>query len=489
MDLPGTRPSMWDVAPGRGRQARGLPHECKRARAPALPSGAAADRPAPAPRGSFLLHAGSSAARREKQRRINVLARRCGMLGCLGDDGAPDEWADGSPPVGGADLVATLRAGSRARATETVDLDRLGTALEWLREFLDCTGRVPFVALSHAGDLGASIYNSETLEMLAEFIRKRGSRQKGRVGTALASDTVDGYISTIRTMRSREAHYTITLGMTNVVLPAASKRARQVQPPGTRQLRRGLRASHLRQLAAAGYDRSSARGVIEWAAALVGWNLLLRGGELGVVTGKAFDSSRDATFGAIEFRPPCADSDLLPWLTWDVVPIKDVSARLRVCPMAVRRRAAGALGSDPLCVYDAIVMAWRASAGEPPPAIGRATGALAIRPFFLGRKGDVWNTAETRLLVGRMAAALGLDPAEFGGKSLRIGGATDWRDVFGADAERVITQRGRWHSDIAHLYQRALAGVHLRGSAAVGDSTSADLESLCKGWVQPANFR
>jgi 16S rRNA (cytosine967-C5)-methyltransferase len=76
-----------------------------------------------------------------------------------------------------------------------------------------------------------------------------------------------------------------------------------------------------------------------------------------------------------------------------------------------------------------------------------------------------------------------------GGKSFRIGGATDWRDIFGADAERVIKQRGRWQSDIAFLYQRALAETHLRGSAAVADADHADLESLCLGWVQPATFR
>ena len=68
-------------------------------------------------------------------------------------------------------------------------------------------------------------------------------------------------------------------------------------------------------------------------------------------------------------------------------------------------------------------------------------------------------------------------------------GATDWLDVFGAEAEKVIRQRGRWHSDIARLYQRALAETHLRGSAAVADAAHADLESLCRGWVQPATFR
>ena len=239
-----------------------------------------------------------------------------------------------------------------------------------------------------------------------------------------------------------------------------------------------------------GYDRSSARGVAEWAAALVAWNVLLRGGELGVVPGAAFDPRRDATFGAIEWRLPCSDSAWLPWLTWDVVPVKDTTARRRVCPMAIRRRSGEALGADAMCVYDAIVLAWTAAAGAPPPPEGRTRDPLLRdRPFFFGRRGNVWNTDDTRELARRFAIALGLDPSEFGGKSFRIGGATDWRDVFGADAERIITQRGRWHSDIALLYQRALAETHLRGSVAAGDASHADLESLCRGWAQSATFR
>ena len=207
--------------------------------------------------------------------------------------------------------------------------------------------------------------------------------------------------------------------------------------------------------------------------------------------GQPFDPSRDASFGAIEFKEPCRDSSWMPWLVWDTVPIKDTTARRRVCPMAVQRRQHGALGADPLCVYDAIVLAWRSITGSAPPARGRARGALASRPFFTSsRRGSpVWSTDDTRALAQKMAIALEEDPSEYGGKSFRIGGAIDWRDVFGADAERIITQRGRWHSDVALIYQRALAGAHLRGSVAVGDAQGADLESLCRGWVQPATFR
>ena len=424
-----------------------------------------------------------------EEARVAALAARCCMSGALGAV-MEDRWLDGTPPVGGADLVATLRAGARGRARETVNLDRAATALEWMVDFVEASRRRPWVELQHAGDLQGAVYNSETLEMLAEFIRRKGSRQRGRLGAPLASDTIDGYISTIKTMRSAEAHYKITLDAVNTVMPAASKRARQLQgAPGERTLKRGIRAAQLKRLAIMGYDRSSAKGMVEWAAALVAHNLLLRGGEVGVVPGAAFDPTRDATFGAVEFKEPCADSAWLPWLTWDVVAIKDANARRRVCPMAIRRRGPGALGADPLCTYDAVVRAWTAQAGSAPPTIGRAQGRLAATPFFIGRRGAAWDTNDTRSLAQRMGGWLGIPPSELGGKSFRIGGATDWRDIFGADAERIIKQRGRWMSDVALLYQRALAETHLRGSAAVGDAASADLESLCWGWAQPATFR
>jgi hypothetical protein len=91
--------------------------------------------------------------------------------------------------------------------------------------------------------------------------------------------------------------------------------------------------------------------------------------------------------------------------------------------MAIRRRSAcrsaGPLGTDPcMCTYDAIFIAWTATAGTHPPESGRTLGpSLAPRPFFTGRDGGPWDTEDTRLLERRCATALGLDPSEFGGKS------------------------------------------------------------------------
>ena len=74
-----------------------------------------------------------------------------------------------------------------------------------------------------------------------------------------------------------------------------------------------------------------------------------------------------------------------------------------------------------------------------------------------------------------------------GGKSFRVGGATDLRAALGAaEGMAVIKQRGRWNSDVAEIYQRALLLDQLDGSAAMGGTCGADLEGLLDGWSQPA---
>jgi hypothetical protein len=444
----------------------------------------------PAGRPVVLIDEATPATRVAHMRRVAALAQQCGIWGGVRNP-PPTAWTHDGASAAASIATDRLREGARKRARETWDLGRLATALEYLVEVVDDTKRAPFMPLRYIGEIEALVHNQETLEMLAEHIRVRGSRQPGQKGRRLKSDTVDTYVSAIKTFVSFETHYEITATQVNVVMPRAAKRSRQTQgPPGTRKLSRGMRAHMLVKLVALGYNRGSARMLMRWAAGLAAHNLLLRGGELGLVTGWTFDPSRDATFGAIEFKEPCADSEWRPWLTWDVVPVKDKEARNRICPMAVRRRQlGGAEGADAMCLYDAIRMHWRAATGREPPAVGRASGAIAQQPIFIGRYGDIWDTRDTKELAQEYAEALGLDTHEFGAKAFRIGGALDWRDVFKHDAERIITERGRWHSDIGVIYARALAEAHLRGSAAVGDATGADLESLCAGWAQPATFR
>ena len=72
------------------------------------------------------------------------------------------------------------------------------------------------------------------------------------------------------------------------------------------------------------------------------------------------------------------------------------------------------------------------------------------------------------------------------GKSFRIKGASDLYDAHGADGERIIIERGRWWSDVFHIYARAWLRRHLHASATMADGESMAIERDVQGWTQPA---
>eukprot|EP00965_Chrysotila_dentata_P177635 5868019-Pleurochrysis_carterae.AAC.1 len=76
------------------------------------------------------------------------------------------------------------------------------SALGWFESFAEGTERVPFVDPASSGGVQ---YNQETLALLAEHIRRGGSRQVARQGSVLRAGTVSGYVSAIKLLRSREA--------------------------------------------------------------------------------------------------------------------------------------------------------------------------------------------------------------------------------------------------------------------------------------------
>eukprot|EP00965_Chrysotila_dentata_P182606 6029566-Pleurochrysis_carterae.AAC.1 len=63
------------------------------------------------------------------------------------------------------------------------------------------------------------------------------------------------------------------------------------------------------------------------------------------------------------------------------------------------------------------------------------------------------------------------------------------RDILGDGGAAAVQQRGRWATNIAQIYQRAVVDGQLRSSAGMADATGVDLEALCAGWSQPASFR
>ena len=89
-----------------------------------------------------------------------------------------------------------------------------------------------------------------------------------------------------------------------------------------------------------------------------------------------------------------------------------------------------------------------------------------------------------------MAAAAGIPAEAVGGKLWRIGGATDLREVLGMDrGPQLLKERGRWASDIAHIYARANMRDQLWVSQTITDASARAVEDMVAGWVQPTSFR
>ena len=122
--------------------------------------------------------------------------------------------------------------------------------------------------------------------------------------------------------------------------------------------------------------------------------------------------------------------------------------------------------------------------GNPPTSCKRAN-----TPLFVHAQGASYCTEDVRQMGKRMAEAVGIPPECVGGKLFRIGGATDMRDRLGDAGMRVTKERGRWGTDVAFVYQRALLRDQLDASGTVADADAADLEAVVAGWVQPATFR
>ena len=448
----------------------------------------------------------SERAKLERASQLYDRAAELGLCGPLGKRRA-DEWTGRCDEQGrgeGAHLVDVLREGVKRRIMRQMDAGRVGTSLSWFADFLRDTTRKPFVPLGHAGDLAAGAYNAETLDLMAEYMRVCGPRRGEGV---LGSDHIQTCVATVRLLRSAEAHYGVVVPEASTATTTIHKDMRREQGPrGERRECRAFRARDLRALLAARYDISSPRGRVEWIVALVAHNLLLRGGEVGRCSSRPFDPTRDLTIFSVDIMAPCQASGWRRWLIVWVVSIKDVSERHRAVPLSIVERVKD--GSDTrMCAYTNLVqhVAERKQAvpacahscsrcsrrpgqplpgGNPPASCKRANA-----PLFAHVDGTEFCTEDVRQMGKRMATAIGIPPASVGGKLFRIGGATDLRDRLGEASQRVIKERGRWGTDVAYVYQRALLRDQLDASGAMADADAADLEAAVAGWVQPATFR
>ena len=399
------------------------------------------------------------------------------MISSTSSSAPLDDWTAGADPSSQR-LVAALSGEVLHRSTHTVQPKRLKTAENWFDGFLLASQRVPFRDLKHSSDLEGMRYNARTKELLTAYIRNASAAQRGR---PITSDAVAGYVSAIFAQRSRIAGYDILTGKVGARLAEARRSERKEDgPPSGRRLCLGIGGSDFDAIHPS-IDFALPSHRTDWAVGHTAYAATLRAGEVGTVDGGVLEAACDLVISSVDPQPPSAASDWCPWLYLSVCSIKD-STYTRLCvPIPIRRRSASAAPlSDPRCSYDAIMAVYVERCRTVPQA------QWASAPLFVTPNGSHWESADVLALARRWAPLVGIDPSKVGGKSFRIKSASDLRDHLGADGERIIRERGRWWSDIDHIYTHASLQRHLHTSATMADGDNTAIERAHPSWVQPA---
>jgi hypothetical protein len=203
---------------------------------------------------------------------------------------------------------------------------------------------------------------------------------------------------------------------------------------------------------------------------------LLRAREIGPDRAEDFDSTRDPTCSDVSFvdKPE-------PHMIIMIYPAKRPAGSNNKVPVLFP------FSSDPNSAYQAVLALKRTRERH----VDGITRWEACNPLFLappphGHKTSPRpaTTSTLRALFKGAARYIGLDPADFGGHSGRIGGATDH---FAAGTPAVEIQiLGRWDSDIWQIYARQCVGATLSCARAAACNRDVDLEAALDGYSQPA---
>lgn len=176
-----------------------------------------------------------------------------------------DHWC-ATPSASESSLLRSLKEGADTRlhtahGSASGAASRLGTALRWLRRFVEVLpSRKLFVRHEEAGDVHAAAYNEETFRLFAEFIRRHASVRAGARGEVVSAATIIAdYVSAVRAFHSREVGYNPLVAGGNLRLPLQMRQMRREDgPAGQRELSRGQTSRILRRLCtrASTFDRS-----------------------------------------------------------------------------------------------------------------------------------------------------------------------------------------------------------------------------------------
>ena len=354
--------------------------------------------------------------------------------------------------------VTALAADADKRAHESHAssyASKLRSAVHWLALFHDeVPSRQLVLPLGGETHYAHAAHNDQTFELIRSFVRLHGSIRAGMLGQTIRSGSVAGVVSTLRAYATLHARYSLVPTGFNVAGPrAATQMRREDGPSSERSLRIGLSVDDFARLDRGSFDRLTARGLMDHGAALTLYAVTGRGGEVGLVQGRKPGEWRADTSPVLAdidwSRQPSAESGGRPWCYIAWYPIKDASATHSKMATPIVRRHDGAVGADPACAYDALRLVYAARLGMLPPGANLATAPLFVHP-----SGKVYTTADSRRIAKAMAAAAGIDPEQAGASAFRIGSATAIYFAYGEAGRRVLSERGRWSTDIGFIYAR-----------------------------------
>ena len=277
-------------------------------------------------------------------------------------------------------------------------------------------------------------------------------------GRHISARTAQKYVSSIQAWHERCYGRRIGGGLGPVRMRALFKGLRREVGPEPKRARFGVRTQDLQQALARGLGGGSPLEA-NWRALLAtAFCALMRGGEVALQDGEAFDATRHLTRADVSFF---REAGVL-------------HARLRMRVLKSERDASGKYVTVTLAaggtLVDPVTELWRLLQLDPVAEEERAQ-----TPLFRGAEGCAFTVAHVRAMVRSLMGLLGRDPSRFGAHSLRIGGAT--AALAAGISPTLIRLMGRWSSDVYEIYTRMSREAATRCGLVVGSTQFYDLES------------
>ena len=304
------------------------------------------------------------------------------------------------------------------------------------------------------GDLEVLAHNEWTLCLWAVH---EAAEPSAKTGVHLKASTIEQRISLLKGLLSHR--YGFQLAGTAPRLSALVKSMKAGDPrSGHRRKRRGIRHRHLEK-AWKRVKKFRATNFVQlnrWAALTTARHVLARGGELAFVQRKdlVFHIRRGKRYAVLMLRP--------------------LKKRAGVLQPKVPQFIAEFNGGEGACAYAALRRLAEADIWQH----GGETYLFRTAP------NKAFSTGTYRTAVRDLARAIGINPAEVGAQSTRIGGATDLAGT-GSASQLLLQAKGRWSSEIGKIYARMTRRAQLAVSDLMYASKGRDLEEIMPEFTQP----